>query len=56
MRLISDVPLAETRRHLTSCDAEVEEGPIRRTGTIGPINSIYFCDSDDYLIEVANYL
>ena len=32
------------------------EGPVRRTGAVGPIESIYLRDPDGNLIEVSNYL
>lgn len=33
----------------------VEEGPVARTGAVGPITSIYFRDPDENLIEVSRY-
>jgi catechol 2,3-dioxygenase-like lactoylglutathione lyase family enzyme len=30
------------------------EGPVPRTGAVGPLWSVYFCDLDGNLIEVAN--
>jgi len=42
--------------HLRSCDVEILEGPVKRTGARGPIESIYIRDPDGNLIEIANYL
>ena len=33
-----------------------EEGPVRRTGARGPIDSIYIRDPDGNLIELSNYV
>ena len=54
--LITGVPIAEVTQHLTKCGVEIEEGPVKRTGAIGPIISVYFRDPDRNLIEVSNYL
>jgi len=54
--LISNRPLDEIMQHLTACGVVIEEGPIQRTGAVGPINSVYFRDPDGNLIEVSNYL
>jgi catechol 2,3-dioxygenase-like lactoylglutathione lyase family enzyme len=54
--LISSRPLDEIMQHLTACGVVIEEGPIQRTVATGPINSVYFRDPDDNLIEVSNYL
>lgn len=42
--------------HIRSCGVKIIEGPVRRTGAVGPIESIYFRDPDGNLIEVSNYL
>ncbi|ELE2163987.1 VOC family protein [Vibrio fluvialis] len=34
---------------------EIEEGPVTRTGAIGPIRSVYVRDPDGNLIELSNY-
>ena len=35
---------------------DIVEGPSRKTGALGPIESVYFRDPDGNLIEVSNYL
>jgi catechol 2,3-dioxygenase-like lactoylglutathione lyase family enzyme len=51
---LTSVPLGRVREHLRKEDVEVIEGPVPRTGARGPIESIYFYDPDENLIEVAN--
>ncbi|MFY1705301.1 VOC family protein [Micromonospora sp. WMMA1923] len=53
--LVTDSPLAEVREHLAGLGVTVELGPVRRTGAMGPMTSIYVRDPDDNLIEVASY-
>jgi catechol 2,3-dioxygenase-like lactoylglutathione lyase family enzyme len=53
--LIAATPLPEVIRHLIECGVEIIEGPVPRTGAIGPIRSVYFRDPDGNLIEVSNY-
>ena len=53
---ITDTPLHEVIRHLQQHEVSVEEGPVRRTGAMGPIESVYFRDPDGNLLEVSNYL
>lgn len=50
-----DVDLSECIEHLISNDIEILQGPIERTGAIGPINSIYIRDPDANLIEFSTY-
>ena len=52
---ITEVPLDEAMDHVRSRGVEIIEGPVARTGAIGPINSFYFRDPDKNLIEVSNY-
>lgn len=53
--LITTTPVAEVLGHLEACGVAVEEGPVPRTGAVGPIMSVYFRDPDGNLIEVSNY-
>jgi catechol 2,3-dioxygenase-like lactoylglutathione lyase family enzyme len=53
--LISATPLAEVMDHLRQCGVPILEGPVARTGAMGPLTSVYFRDPDNNLIEVANY-
>ena len=41
--------------HLTSRGVEIIEGPVSRSGAMGPILSVYFRDPDQNLIEVSTY-
>jgi len=53
--LISAIPLSEVFAHLTRCEVPILEGPVNRTGAAGPIQSVYFRDPDQNLIEVSAY-
>jgi catechol 2,3-dioxygenase-like lactoylglutathione lyase family enzyme len=53
--LITDAPIENVVAHLEACGVAVIEGPVPRTGAIGPITSVYFRDPDNNLIEVARY-
>ena len=52
---IASTDLREVREHLHQVGVIVEEGPVDRTGALGPIRSIYFRDPDENLIEVSVY-
>ncbi|WP_028552694.1 VOC family protein [Paenibacillus sp. UNC451MF] len=53
---ITGMSLNEVILHLDHCNVPIEEGPVRRTGAIGAIESVYFRDPDGNLIEVSSYL
>ncbi|KAK3535455.1 hypothetical protein QTP70_016877 [Hemibagrus guttatus] len=53
--LITKTPLETVAAHLKECGVKIEEGPVERTGAVGPIKSLYFRDPDHNLIEVSNY-
>jgi catechol 2,3-dioxygenase-like lactoylglutathione lyase family enzyme len=48
-------PIEEVIRRLTLSKVRILEGPIRRTGALGQMISVYFRDPDLNLIEVSNY-
>jgi catechol 2,3-dioxygenase-like lactoylglutathione lyase family enzyme len=54
--LIVDDPLDAVVAELKESGITVVEGPIERTGALGPIRSVYLRDPDDNLIELSNYL
>lgn len=41
--------------HLRECGVEITEGPVPKTGALGPMTSHYCRDPDGNLIEVASY-
>lgn len=53
--LIATTPMRDVIAHLEQQGVTVEEGPVTRTGATGPIQSVYFRDPDQNLIEVSNY-
>ena len=53
---ITDIPMGQVIDHIRSCDVEIVDGPVRRTGAMGPIESTYVRDPDGNLIEISNYL
>jgi catechol 2,3-dioxygenase-like lactoylglutathione lyase family enzyme len=42
--------------HLAVCGIPVDEGPVVRTGALGPVESIYVRDPDGNLVELARYV
>ncbi len=52
---VTGLPLEEVIAHIRSCGIDILEGPVGRTGALGPIESIYLRDPDGNLIEVSNY-
>ena len=41
--------------HLTERGVAIEEGPVRKQGARGPIQSVYCRDPDGNLVEIASY-
>jgi catechol 2,3-dioxygenase-like lactoylglutathione lyase family enzyme len=52
---ITETPLAEVVTQLKSHGVAIAEGPVAKTGAMGPMMSVYFRDPDGNLIEVSNY-
>lgn len=51
---LSETKLADWQVHLGTLGIAIEQGPIQRTGAMGPIRSIYIRDPDGNLIELSN--
>jgi catechol 2,3-dioxygenase-like lactoylglutathione lyase family enzyme len=45
----------EVVKRLELSKVRILEGPVKRTGALGPMMSVYFRDPDLNLIEVSNY-
>jgi catechol 2,3-dioxygenase-like lactoylglutathione lyase family enzyme len=52
---ISETPLADVIAKLQAEGVVIIEGPVDKTGALGPMKSVYFRDPDGNLIEVSNY-
>ncbi len=44
---------ARVVEHLRACGVPIVEGPVTRTGALGPIESVYLRDPDGNLVEIA---
>jgi catechol 2,3-dioxygenase-like lactoylglutathione lyase family enzyme len=53
--LIAEAPIDAIIAHLEKAGIAIEEGPVARTGAIGPITSVYCRDPDGNLVEIACY-
>lgn len=52
---ISKRPLNEVIDHFHDQGISIEEGPVARTGALGPILSLYIRDPDGNLLEISTY-
>ena len=52
---ITSAPLADWIDHLRACGVTLLEGPVKRSGADGPIDSIYLRDPDGNSIEISTY-
>jgi catechol 2,3-dioxygenase-like lactoylglutathione lyase family enzyme len=50
---LTDASMDDWLNHLAVHQVDIEEGPVRRSGAMGPITSIYLRDPDLNLIEVS---
>jgi catechol 2,3-dioxygenase-like lactoylglutathione lyase family enzyme len=51
---LTETPLDGVIAYLTACNVTIIEGPVTRTGAMGPICSVYVRDPDGNLVEIAN--
>ena len=51
--LIVDGPIEAVVEHLGEVGIAIEEGPVDRTGAVGPLRSVYVRDPDGNLVEFA---
>jgi catechol 2,3-dioxygenase-like lactoylglutathione lyase family enzyme len=42
--------------HLHECSVAILEGPVKREGALGPMQSVYCRDPDGNLVEISTYL
>jgi catechol 2,3-dioxygenase-like lactoylglutathione lyase family enzyme len=52
--LLTKIPVEQFAAHLARLGIPVIEGPVPKTGAVGPLTSIYIRDPDQNLIEIAN--
>jgi catechol 2,3-dioxygenase-like lactoylglutathione lyase family enzyme len=52
---IAAVPLDEVVKRLGKAKIRIIEGPVRKTGAVGPIRSVYVRDPDLNLVEISVY-
>jgi catechol 2,3-dioxygenase-like lactoylglutathione lyase family enzyme len=52
---IASMPLEQVVDWLRKSGIEIIEGPVGRTGAMGPITSVYLRDPDANLIEISTY-
>jgi catechol 2,3-dioxygenase-like lactoylglutathione lyase family enzyme len=50
---LTALPMDAVLAHLAAAGVAIEEGPVARTGALGPIRSVYGRDPDGNLIEIA---
>jgi catechol 2,3-dioxygenase-like lactoylglutathione lyase family enzyme len=53
--LITTTPMPEVIAHLEAAGVAIIDGPVARTGALGPMTSVYVRDPDRNLIEIAAY-
>jgi catechol 2,3-dioxygenase-like lactoylglutathione lyase family enzyme len=52
---LTDTTPKEVIEHLKNCGVAIEEGPVKKRGTIGTLKSVYCRDPDGSLIEISAY-
>ncbi|MGI9186948.1 MAG: VOC family protein [Gaiellales bacterium] len=54
--LLIDGAIESVVEHLVAVGIPIEEGPVDRTGAVGPLRSVYVRDPDGNLVELAEQL
>ncbi|MDI3326405.1 VOC family protein [Pontibacterium granulatum] len=52
---ITNIPIQEAFEQIATKGVNIIEGIVARTGALGPIQSFYFRDPDNNLIELSSY-
>jgi len=52
---VTNMPIQEALGQISTKGVHIIEGIVARTGALGPIQSFYFRDPDNNLIEVSSY-
>ena len=52
---VAETPLEEVAAALKAHGVAIVEGPVPKTGALGPMMSVYCRDPDGNLIEISNY-
>ncbi|HLX24189.1 MAG TPA: VOC family protein [Usitatibacter sp.] len=52
---ITETPLEDVIARLKENGVVIVDGPVPKTGALGPMMSVYFRDPDGNLVEVSNY-
>jgi catechol 2,3-dioxygenase-like lactoylglutathione lyase family enzyme len=47
--------IADVVKHLGECGVAIAHGPFTQIGALGSMTSVYCCDPDGNLIEIASY-
>ena len=53
---LSPTPLEAWSTYFEACGQQVIDGPVQRSGALGPIVSLYIRDTDGNLLEIANQI
>ena len=53
---LSPTPLEAWSTYFEACGQQVIDGPVQRSGALGPLVSIYIRDPDGNLLEIANQI
>jgi len=52
---VTTTPMPEVVAHLRANGVTIIDGPVPRTGALGPVMSVYLRDPDRNLIEISSY-